>query len=175
MNDTTMSIIAIVLGAILMFIFPLIATADRSDDIAQQVVQSATADFVDDVRTTGKITNEKYNSFIENINGSTGHVYKVDMSVAVADENTRKKTQQTDAKKTGESENIEQKTSQIIEALETSSNNTYTLKQGDIFTVTVTNKDKTIAQILKGAFYKIAGNDTYAIAAKHTGIVNVNG
>ena len=53
--------------------------------------------------------------------------------------------------------------------------NTYTLKQGDIFTVTVTNKDKTIAQILKGAFYKIAGNDTYAIAAKHTGIVNVNG
>ena len=60
MNDTVMTVIAIFLAAILMFMFPLMSTADRSDDIAQQAVQTATTEFVDDIRTTGKITQDKY-------------------------------------------------------------------------------------------------------------------
>ena len=51
MNDTVMTVIAIFLAAILMFMFPLMSTADRSDDIAQQAVQTATTEFVDDIRT----------------------------------------------------------------------------------------------------------------------------
>ena len=38
MNDTVMSVIAIFLAAVLMFIFPLMSTADRSDDVSQQAV-----------------------------------------------------------------------------------------------------------------------------------------
>lgn len=175
MNDTTMSIIAIVLGAILMFIFPLVATADRSDDISQQVLQTEITEFVDNVRSTGKVTEDKYESLVSSVNGSTGHVIDIQMEASILDESARKKTQQADSTKVGEGSYIKVFNSQIIDAMEQSATSTYNLKQGDIFTTTATNKDKTIAQVLKGAFYKIAGNDTYAIAAKHTGIVNVNG
>ena len=51
-----MSIIAIVLATILMFIFPLMTMSDRTDDISQLSVKLATTEFVDDVRTSGKIT-----------------------------------------------------------------------------------------------------------------------
>ena len=47
MSDTVMTIVAIALAAILMFIFPLMSTADRSDDISQQLAQSAVTDAVD--------------------------------------------------------------------------------------------------------------------------------
>ena len=175
MNDTTMSIIAIVLGAILMFIFPLIATADRSDDISQQILQTEITEFVDDVRSTGKVTEDKYEALVSSVNGSTGHVIDVQMEASILDESARKKKQQADSQKVGEGGFVKEFHSQIIDAMEKSATSTYTLKQGDIFTATATNKDRTIAQVLKGAFYRIAGNDTYAIAAKHTGIVNVNG
>ena len=58
MSDTTMTIFAIFLAATVMFIFPLMATADNSDSISQEIVQSATNNFVDTVRTTGRITKD---------------------------------------------------------------------------------------------------------------------
>ena len=70
MNDTVMSIVAIFLAAILMFIFPLMSTADRSDDIAQQAVQTQTTEFVDNIRTTGKITQDAYNASIKELSES---------------------------------------------------------------------------------------------------------
>ena len=55
MGDSLITIIAIFLAAILMFIFPLMSVSERNDDIAQLSVQTATAEFVDNVRTKGKI------------------------------------------------------------------------------------------------------------------------
>ena len=60
-----MSIIAIVLATILMFIFPLMTMSDRTDDISQLSVKLATTEFVDDVRTSGKITLERYGEFLK--------------------------------------------------------------------------------------------------------------
>ena len=65
MSDTLITIIAIFLAAILMFIFPLMSVSERNDDIAQLGVQTATVEFVDNIRTTGKITEDNYNSFIQ--------------------------------------------------------------------------------------------------------------
>ena len=64
-------------------------------------------------------------------------------------------------------------TSQVEEQLNTSGK--ITLKEGDRIEVTVTNTNKTIAQTLKNFFYQLTGNDTYQIAAQHSGIVTVNG
>ena len=50
MSDTVMTVIAIGSAAVLMFLFPLMSTADRGDDIAQQAVQTATGEFVDNIR-----------------------------------------------------------------------------------------------------------------------------
>ena len=54
MGDSIITIVAIFLAAILMFIFPLMSLSERSDDIAQLSVQTTTAEFVDNIRATGK-------------------------------------------------------------------------------------------------------------------------
>ena len=159
MSDSVMTVVAIFLAAILMFIFPLMSTADRGDDISQQVVQTATTEFVDDIRSTGRITNDKYESFYQ-------------MQVEVLDENSNKKTTQASSSKIGENYSYTDYTSQIVDKIENEGQ--YKLKEGDIISVTVRNTNQTISQILKNFMYRVTGNGNYVIAAQHSGIVNVN-
>ena len=60
MSDTLITVVAILLAAILMFIFPLLSVSERSDDISQLSVQTATTEFVDNSRAIGKITMNNY-------------------------------------------------------------------------------------------------------------------
>ena len=172
MSDTMITIIAIFLAAILMFIFPLMAMSDRTDDVSQLTVQTATTEFVDDVRTTGILSLAKYDSYVQEI-AATGNTYDTEMEIQVLDENPGKKAVQSDATKIGENVYYTLYTSQILEALK--SNKIYKLKEGDIFTATAKNTNMTISQQLKNAFFQITGNDTYQISANHSGIVSVNG
>lgn len=172
MSDTLITVIAIGLAAVLMFVFPLMTMSDRTDDVAQLAVETATTDFVDEVRTTGKITPDKYSKFIESI-GSTGNTYNVEMQIQVLDENPGKKTTQTTKDKIGENVYYSIYTTQIQDVL--NSNNTYKLKEGDIFSVNVKNTNQTLAQQLKNFFYTVVGNDTYTIAASHGGMVTATG
>ena len=59
MSDTLVTIIAIGLAAVLMFVFPLMTMSDRTDDVSKLTVETATTEFVDEIRTTGKITPDK--------------------------------------------------------------------------------------------------------------------
>lgn len=172
MGDSVMTVIAIFLSAVLMFVFPLMSTADRSDDISQQAVQTATTEFVDNIRSTGKITMDKYESFYETI-AATGNSFDVEMRVQVMDENSNKKTTQVASAKVGENYSFSEFTTQITDQL--NKEGAYKLKEGDIVSVTVKNTNKTISQILKNFMYKVTGNGNYNIAAQHSGIVNVNG
>ena len=172
MSDTLITVIAIALAAVLMFVFPLMTMSDRTDDVSQLAVETATTDFVDEVRTTGKITPDKYSKFIENI-GSTGNTYNVEMQVQVLDENPGKKTTQSQKDKIGENVYYSVYTSQIEDIL--NSNKNYNLKEGDLFSVNVKNTNQTLAQQLKNFFYTLVGNDTYTIAASHGGMVTATG
>lgn len=172
MSDTLISVIAIALAAVLMFVFPLITLSDRTDDVSQLTVDTATSEFVEDVRTTGKITSEKYNKFLENIH-STGNTYNVDMEVKVLDENPGKKTTQVTKNKIGENVYYSVYTSQIQDKLD--QDGSYKLKEGDIVTVNVKNANQTLSQQLKNFFYSVVGKDTYTIAASHGGIVTATG
>ena len=60
MGDSAMVVVAIFLAAILMFVFPLMTMADKKDDVSTLTVQTATTEFTDTIRTTGKLTQEKY-------------------------------------------------------------------------------------------------------------------
>lgn len=171
MNDTVMSVIAIFLAAVLMFVFPLMATADRSDDISQQAVQTATTEFVDNIRATGKITQTKYDNFVSTI-AETGNTFDVEIEAQKLDDTARKKTTQAKSSKVGENNYYSEYTSQILDVME--KNGEYNLKEGDIVSVTVKNTNKTMSQVLKNFFYSVTGNNTYNIAAQHSGIVNVN-
>ena len=158
-----------------MFIFPLMTMSDRTDDVSQLTVETATTEFVDEIRTTGKITEDKYSKFVEAI-GSTGNTYDVEIEVQVLDENPGKKTTQAANKKIGENVYYSVYTSQIVDKLEDNKQgNVYKLKEGDIVSVSVKNTNQTLSQQLKNFFYTIVGNDTYTIAASHGGIVSATG
>lgn len=172
MSDTLITIVAIALAAILMFVFPLMTMSDRTDDIAGLTVKAATTDFVDQSRETGKITQANYDKFIETIT-STGNTYDVEMTVQVKDKNIGKKTSQAQPDKIGENVYYSVYTSQIEEEIK--NKGAYYCKEGDIITVSVKNTSQTIGQQLKNFFYSVTGNDTYTIAATHTGIVTANG
>ena len=172
MGDSTITIIAIFLAAVLMFVFPLMAMSDRNDDVSQLSVQTLTTEFVDNVRTTGRLTEANYSKYVEQL-ASTGNTYDVELEAQILDENPGKKATQADTTKIGENVYYNLYTSQILEEL--GSRNVKNFKEGDIFSASAKNTNVTISQQLKNAFYRVTGNDTYQISAKHAGIVTVNG
>ena len=169
MGDTLITVVAIVLAATLMFVFPLMTMSNRADDVSQLSVQSLTTQFVDDVRTTGKITSDKYNKFVENIH-STGNTYDVEIEVKVRDENPGKKTTQANSKKIGEDVYYSIYTTQIENTLK--NNNAYNLEEGDIVSVSVKNTNTTMSQQLSGG---TSTGLTGTIAGEASGIVTANG
>ena len=176
MGDTLITVIAIILAAVLMFVFPLMTMSDRTDDVSQLAVETATTEFVDDVRTTGRLSMDKYRSFVETMS-ATGNTYDVEMEAQILDENPGKKTTQAEPNKIGENVYYTMYTSQIMDAINPTNGQTRTLalKEGDIFSVNVRNTNTTLSQQLKNFFYSVTGNDTYTIAAEHAGIVTANG
>ena len=171
MGESFITVVVIFLAATLMFVFPMMAVADRNDDLSQLSIQTATTEFVDGVRTTGSLTEEKYDKFVQTI-ASTGNAYEIDMEIQILDENTSK-VSQAEKTKIGENTYYSIYTTQVEEKLE--KNGGLTFKEGDIVSVSVKNTNLTISQSLKNFFYKVVGNDTYQIAAQHAGIVTVNG
>ena len=172
MGDSLITIVAIFLAAILMFVFPLMAMSERTDDVAQLSVQTATTDFVDNVRNTGKLTADNYSKFLQTI-ASTGNSFDVDIEVQILDENPGVKTTQAEMTKIGENLYYNKYTSQVEEEL--NQKGSIVLKEGDMISVVVKNTNQTISQILKNFFYQLTGNETYQIVAQNAGIVSVNG
>ncbi len=172
MSDTLITIIAILLAAVLMFIFPLLSVSERSDDISQLSVETATTKFVDNARSVGKITMQNYTDLVSTIN-ATGNSYDIEMEIQVLDENIGKKSAWTEGTVIGENTYYSIYTSQIVDVLE--DKGVYVMKEGDRFSTSVKNTNKTLSQAIRGVFYSISGSDVYTIAAQHAGIVTANG
>lgn len=173
MSDTLITVVAIVLAAGLIFVVPLMTMADRLDATSQAQVEAIVSDFVDEIRSTGKITQEKYSKFQENL-AATGYTFDVEMEAKILDENPGKKTLQTASDKIGENVYYSEYTSQIEEQLNKTTGSDAgikKLKTGDMILVTVKDKDLTLAQQLKQFAYKIVGNDTATVVASSAGMV----
>jgi len=171
MGDSLITIVAIGLAAVLMFVFPLMSLSEKIDDIAQLSVQTTTDEFVDNIRTTGRITLEDYEKYIQMIS-ATGNSFEVDILVQQLDENPGVKVTQAEMTKIGENVYYNKYTAQVEEELY--KNGRMNLKQGDMVFVTVKNTNETIAQLLRNFFFQVTGEEAYQIAAKHGGIVTVN-
>lgn len=181
MEETTVSIIGIVIAAIIMLIVPLMLISDRADDIAQLTVQTATAQFVDEVIKTGKITNDKYQKFVNRLI-SSGNTYEIDMELKILDENTSKIVTDKDSTQIGNNTYYSIFTSQIEDIIGVSGSNTNNnndgkiiLKQGDAISVTVKNSSKTLSQSLKSFYYGTRGTSIQIITATASGTVAING
>lgn len=181
MEDTTISIIAIVISAVLMFLVPLILIADRADDIAQLTVQTVTAQFVDNVIKSGKITNDDYSDFRSMI-ATTGNAYDVDIELKILDINTAKQST-AGTGILGKNTYYSIFTSQIekklleLDMVDSNPDNTgeLLLKEGDIISVTVKNNSLTLSQSIKNIYYKLRGESLHIIAATASGTVAING
>ncbi len=173
MNDTLVTIIAIFIAAILMFVFPLMTIADRNDDITQQALQQDTVEFVDKVRNVGAINQSDLTEYKEKI-AALDHSFDTSMEVKVKDDNVGKKTSWTTSSVIGENVYYSVYTEAIEEQVY-GSKAKYPLKEGDIVSVTSVNTDTTIAQSLRNAFYAITGKGTYQISGSHAGVVQNNG
>ena len=173
MSDTLITIIAILLAAILMFVFPLMSVAERGDDMSSLTVQTATTEFVDNSRAIGKITIGNYQKLVNTIE-ATGNTYDIEMEVKVLDENVGKKSAWTNGTVIGENIYYSVYTSQITDVIQNGTG-VYNMSEGDIFSVSVKNTNRTMAQTIRNVFYSISGSDTYQIAAQHSGIVTATG
>ena len=171
MVDTIAIVLAIILAAILMFIFPLMQMSSENDNIAQVVIQSETSEYVARIASTGEITREEYDKFEQTIH-ATGNTYKVEFELQIADGNSDKKTSSVSATLVGEQEYYSIFTDEVISRLATEG--VIELKKGDIITVTVKNTNRTLFQTLQAAFASTP-SDSNVIMAQQAATVGASG
>ena len=169
MGDSLTTIIAIFLAAVLMFVFPLAAIADRNDDTSQMYVQTTLDNFVNTVAAKGKLTKDDYERLEAQL-AATNNSYNIELIINVKDENPGKKE---DDPKVGDTTYYSVYNTQIEGVLNES--HTYCLKEGDYIKVSVKNINTTISQMIKNVLYGITGNESYVIAASASGVVVTTG
>ena len=170
MGDSAMAVVAIIVATIIMGVFPLMAMANQTDKTANLAVQTATTDFVNNVRTTGTLKSSDYDNFISNL-AATGNSYDTEISIQVLDENPAKKT--TTSIVIGDNVYYTKYTTQVLEEL--GNNGKMQLKEGDIISVSVENTNSTIAHQLRNFMYKVTGNNSATITAEASGLVTTTG
>lgn len=174
MGDTLMTVIAIFLAVILMFLFPMLSVSERADDISQLAVETAVSNFVDNSRAIGKITIENYEQLVNALN-ATGNSYDIELEVKKLDENVGKKTAWTNGQVIGENVYYSVYTSQILDTLIGNNPTDYLMKEGDILACTVKNNNTTFSQTLRSVFYSISSNNAYQVGAERSGMVTATG
>lgn len=182
MEDTSMDVIGILLGAILMFLVPLFLLANRADDVSQLVAQTATAEFINDVIKTGVISKDNYERLMKDLVAS-GNNFDVELEVKILDKTTSKIVTDKDTEKIGNNSYYSLYTYQVEERIMLSSETLkgkngvakLVLKQGDQVSVTVRNNSRTLSQALKDVYYNVTGSDIHIIVAASSGTVAING
>ena len=172
MSDTMTTVIGILIAVLLLFVFPIMAIADRNDDVAQQAALAAISDFAYSVSSEGAITVENYEKCLSDL-ATTAHTYDVEIEVKHLDENIGNKSAWTSSSVIGENEYYSVYTSQILDQLD--SVKKYPLKEGDYITVIARNTDLTFSQSLKNMFYQVSGQGSSVIETQVTDMVTVNG
>lgn len=170
MSDTFITIMAVIIVAVIMFVFPLMATANQNDSITQTSVQTMVSDFVNTVAKEGKITRSNYDDFIQKLY-ATGNSYDVELEVQILDDNPGAKGE--NIKVIGENIYYSEFTTAIVSKLD--SEGAYKLKQGDYILAKVTNTNVTFGTQMKNFFYSIMGKDTIAIEASASALVTTTG
>ena len=155
MSDSLITIVAIFLAAILMFIFPLAAISEMNDSEVLALVQAYTTEFVTKIKLKGKITQEDYNDYIQKLY-ATGNSYDVDFEIHRADINPGKKTEN---QQMGDSVYYIEYSEQVENDLR--EHGVYYLREGDFIKVSYVNTNTTVSQMIKKVLYTVTGDSAY--------------
>lgn len=143
MGDSISMVFTIIIAVIVMFLFPLMDTWERQDDLSYMAVYTATVDFVDAVRNTGVLTKDMYESYLAQL-GGTSNTYDV----------TLEHREYLVVPSGGSTEvvylnhyfsEIENK----LYSTDPSDRNSYPFTKGDYFYVSVKNTNKTQATMME--------------------------
>ncbi len=173
MSDTLMVIIGIFLAVLIMFIFPLMEFAGKTDEVGQTVTQVVVSDFVNKVAKQGKITQFDYNELVQKLY-ATGNSYDIQIEAQILDDNPRRATTTSSRDMVGEYRYYSVYTNEILEKVNSSENGEYLLKKDDYIVVTVKNTNITIGTQLKNLLYNLIGKDTYTVGTASSALV-ING
>lgn len=154
MEDSLIVIFSMILAVILMFVFPIMDTWERQDDISYMSVYADVVDFVDTVRNTGKITKANYTRFLQAIN-STGNRYEVTLE-------HRKRLYSINGFK-----NVYTNT---IEDIIYNDGEYNSMEAGDFFYVSVKNTNKTQSTLIKEVIYA-SSQETFKIGVPYGGMI----
>jgi len=170
MSDTFITIIAVMAVALIMFIFPIMATANQNDSITQTSVQTMVAEFVNKAAKEGKISSNNYEEFIQKLD-ATGNTYSVEVEVQHLDDNPGSKGSSIDV--IGENIYYSVYTNEIETKIQ--NNGAYQLYKGDYVKAKVKNTNVTFGTQMKNFLYSVMGKDTIAIEANASALVTTTG
>lgn len=150
--DSFGKIVALLISIVLLFITPLIYTAEKQDIITQNYIAFETTKFVDSIKNTGYLSDDMYFSFIKNLDATNllydieiVHSHKVVEPIYDETTDTFLNDYNTYTYNTYQDE--------ILEALD--SIGSYYFTKEDYISVQLINKSKTFATKLKELLYSI--------------------
>ena len=183
MSGNSATSVIIVLLVVVVLTAGMIITFERKvDNVLQQEAQKIVEEFVAEVANTGKLTQNQYQTFQNQLNTKTGKNCDIKLEAQILDENPGKKTAQANYTKIGENVYVEYTDTQILpqigiavgNATVNTKSDTYIFKPGDIFSCTVTSEDST-AQNLKSSVLSYSNAGEQTLSASSSAMCTVQG
>lgn len=171
MENNASAILAIFVAVIIMFGYPLVTMARKTDKSAQIILESSTDEYVDTIRKQGVIKLSDYEAFLNKIS-STGNAFDIEFELQRLDENATKKATQGQHEVQNKNTYATYYTTQVMQMINSNAQGMLLLKEGDIITVKVKNNNTTLFQQLT----KYVGNNSVAgkIVATSSGIITTS-
>jgi len=160
MEDSLIVIFSIILAVLLMFLFPIMDTWERQDDISYMSAYSTVVEFVDTARNLGYISTNAYYQFLQSLN-ATGNRYDVTI------EHRSRVYDDVNGYRNVYTNTIETK-------LDSEENARYEMQAGDYLYVSIKNTNKTQSTLLKEVIYA-SPQETFKIGVPYGGMVRNNG
>ena len=175
MQDNISVIIATILAVIIIVIFPIYNIATRQDSATNNTVVEITTNFVDEIRTKGYITEQRYQQYVDDLT-STGNMYQIEMEVHSpillrTDGKSEDGESYEEDYEVNYTSNILEKLNEVNEFSADSIIKTgvYKLNEGDKFYVRVKNTNMTQAQVLLGKIF--GGSTDSRIVVNYGGVI----
>lgn len=115
-SSTLTIAVVIIIGVIVITVYPLMKTAEKVDNASQVSLQAELQDFVNEQCNKGRLSKDDLYKFLEKVTGPNNYDYEIE--VKIPGENQGKKTSQVVSDKSGESTYTIYYTSQVMDYID---------------------------------------------------------
>ena len=154
MGDSLSVIFATIVAAIIMFLFPMLDTWERQDDLSYMAAYTAVVDTVDAVRNTGRLTDDMYADLLSAVT-ATGNRFNIQLEHREYVVVPKGAANPDGSYNEYEMVYLTHYTDEILSHLnDATKNNEYIeFNKGDFFYISLKNTNKTQATVMKQNLY----------------------